>query len=1847
MNRIAGVITTGLFMLCVPFAVNAVAPQMVSAAPATKAQRASSSLRSEAHPVKFNATSMKALKHLAEFEVTLPSGAANTFVLDLSQDHGGGISSFVGHHRDLGVNYRAVVTSGPGGTFAFISTPQGEFRIVPGGGQDWLVDVAQEEALQPKVQRLEENDARVPPAKSKGQRSPQGTPELVVPIPGVNTASIAKATPTPIAVIDLMFVYSHLLAAKLGPAVQERLNFIVTRINTAYADSEVAITLRLVGSLQVTYDGTDHNAALNAITPGFSSFQSDVFGSVEGLRSLYGADMVSLLIDIPGGDFVGSGVAWLGDSTPDPGLLYSVVAGCVRGCEDIHAHELGHNMGNNHDRATEQYDQRTASPIGTTTYSFGYAYCAAGGLSCDPSLPRTPPSAGSCTGYPECQFDNGKNFRDIMAYFFSTASGSRRLMRFSNPNQSNCFAPLPGPGNPPPNGLPQPCGSATANTAKVMNDNRAALSGVMPTVIGSVIEFATTSVVASPSGNATLTVTRKPPGTSAVSIGYTTQSGTATSVADFTPVSGTLSWIAGDLASKTITIPIAGNGVNEESEAFTVVLSNPLPTGASGAFLGPQSTARVLIPGTFPGGGMVPAGFVTPGASNGAWTVANNQSFMPGDTSSLVSAQLLGLSPPTYPYDNAATSDLTYTRKLLAGTIGFAYRISSYDSSSSGISKLTFSIDGTTVFTVPGGESGWKFVTIPLSAGFHTLRWRFSNAWNEPCNAVSFPNDPAQGGVNCEDRAWIDAVSLPVGSGLGMVVTEKQTHEAAGSVDVVVARTGDDDGPASVSFATSNGTAIAGTHYTATTGTLTWTAGDSAPQIITIPILDNGASNAARTFNVSLSAPTGATLIEPSTTVVTIADDENTVQFSAASSAWIESGGSTVIAVTRTGSATGPASVSWTTVDGSAISGTDFGVPGVFAPVTGTLTWAAGDASTQSVNVGILNNDTYQPARSFSVVLSNPTGAGATLGGITTNVVAIDDNETTITFGAPTYSVTEGGSTVLIPVNRLGGTQNQVSATWTTANGTAMAGADFGTSGNPAQRSGVLTWFVGDLTPKTIAVGISQTIPILDDTAFEGDETFTITLSNPTNFALLGPVTTTTITLVDNESRLEFSPSALTVGETGANGTLTVTRTGNLAGVAGVTYTTVAGTAAAASDFTQTTGTLNWTAGDGSPKSISVGPNVVAAPFVRVLNDAAVEADETFTVVLSAATGTATIGPSSTATVTIVSEDSGVSLSAATYAIAESGASLVVPVARSGSATGAISVNYATTNSTAISGTHFGASGNSAPISGTLSWPDGDATARSITIPIIDNSATNAARTFTIGLSGAVGTTVGTPASATVTISDDDNTLQFAATTATVTEGTPTLSLSVTRSGGAGAPASVSWSTVNGTATAGTDFGVAGVATPTTGMLSWVAGDAVAKTVTIPILDDAIVENPKAFTVTLSSPVGAGTSLGVTPSVAVTLNDNDAGVAFSGPSYLVNENGGTVTLTVNRVGPVTAGAVLNWATTNSTATSGTDFGIAGNAAPRSGGIFWSAGDGTAKTVSIAILNNATAQGSRAFTVTLTPTAPTVLGSPGTATVTIFDDESAAPSTLQLAQAKYLVREGPGASVVLAVTRNGDPALPVTVSYTTAAATALATTDFTTTNGTLAWAAGDSTPKTIVVPITNDAVAESPEHFTVTLSAPSPGSGLGANASAAVLIEDDDEVFPPAGLIPLGWVTPSGATTGWHVSNDTGPFEGVYALRADKIYENESAGIEVSGTYQAGTVAFRYRVQSELDLDFLRFFVDGVEVAKFSGTAVSGWTAFSHAVPAGTHTFRWVYTKDGSISAGGDTAWIDAVTLPVQ
>jgi hypothetical protein len=116
------------------------------------------------------------------------------------------------------------------------------------------------------------------------------------------------------------------------------------------------------------------------------------------------------------------------------------------------------------------------------------------------------------------------------------------------------------------------------------------------------------------------------------------------------------------------------------------------------------------------------------------------------------------------------------------------------------------------------------------------------------------------------------------------------------------------------------------------------------------------------------------------------------------------------------------------------------------------------------------------------------------------------ENVGRVGFGALAATGTEGSASIRVPVQRVGGLAGDVAVQYTVTSGSAGDGTDY------TAVSGTLQWGLGNNGDKEIVIGV------VDDTAVEGAETLTLTLSSPSNGATIDGSSTLTVTITDNDT---------------------------------------------------------------------------------------------------------------------------------------------------------------------------------------------------------------------------------------------------------------------------------------------------------------------------------------------------------------------------------------------------------------------------------------------------------------------------------------------------------------------------------------------------------------------------------------------------------------------------------------------------------------------------------------------------------------------------------------------------------
>lgn len=257
-----------------------------------------------------------------------------------------------------------------------IDTRRGETRIIATDGKalmrspEWLRMHAKPDYVFP------------PPPKSEAEAVKW---QALAAAPPVAASAAAPVT------ITLMVAYTPGLVTAYGSqsAAVARIQYLVDWANQAYVNSNVYQQLDLVHTVEVDYpDNNSDTAALADLAnpSGSTNPAASALLQIPALRAQYGADLVSMVrpFDQAAAAANECGVGYLGGAggtALSPSSGYSMVSDIADStvttgvsCADYTlAHELGHNMGNDHDRATAMGSGEGSSPAGGAyPYSFGY-----------------------------------------------------------------------------------------------------------------------------------------------------------------------------------------------------------------------------------------------------------------------------------------------------------------------------------------------------------------------------------------------------------------------------------------------------------------------------------------------------------------------------------------------------------------------------------------------------------------------------------------------------------------------------------------------------------------------------------------------------------------------------------------------------------------------------------------------------------------------------------------------------------------------------------------------------------------------------------------------------------------------------------------------------------------------------------------------------------------------------------------------------------------------------------------------------------------------------------------------------------------------------------------------------------------------------------------------------------------------------------------------------------------------------------------------------------------------------------------------------------------------------------
>jgi len=715
---------------------------------------------------------------------------------------------------------------------------------------------------------------------------------------------------------------------------------------------------------------------------------------------------------------------------------------------------------------------------------------------------------------------------------------------------------------------------------------------------------------------------------------------------------------------------------------------------------------------------------------------------------------------------------------------------------------------------------------------------------------------------------------------------------------------------------------------------------------------------------------------------------------------------------------------------------------------------------------------THRPSL-IARVLGTLVAAGVILVGMPMSaaLAAPTDHFTIVANASP---VTEGnaGTTAVTFTISYSGPPNAVSVDWATVAGTATAGSDYVAASGTAS-------FTGVPSDRTRTV----TVFVKGDTTYEGDETFTVHLSNnqPSGSTVIDTANATQ-TITDDDAAPSFSIDDVTHTEGDAGGTtytFTVTKAGTTALSSTVDYASADGTATTGdNDYAATSGTLTFLSGD-TTKTFDVTVN----------GDTKNEADETFLVNLSGATN-ATISDTQ-GVGTIANDDPVPSIGVDDQILGEGDAgtsTMTFHVSLSNPSGQTVTVDYTTNDGTATI-----ADSDYVAASGTLTFTPGQ-TSKPVGVTINGDTKKEADQDFTLDLSNPTNATI-SDASGVGTITNDDPVPDASIADASLAEGdagTATLSFDVTLSHPSDDTVTVDWATSDGTATTGDGDYVAA-----SGTVTFDPGDTT-KSVDVTVNGDTTYEADEDLTVTLSNPVNGGLA---DDTATGTITNDDQAPDISIDDQSANEgDAGTSTMTfhVTLSNPSDQTTTVDYTTNDGTATAGSDYETA------AGTVTFDPGD-TTKPVDVTIDGDTTHEADETFTVDLSNVTGTanLLDDSGQGTIT--NDDQAPDISID----DQIANEGDAGTSTMTfhVTLSNPSDQTITVDYTTNDGTATAGSDYDTAAGTVTFDPGDTT-KPVDVTIDGDTTNEADETFTVDLSNVTGTANLLDDSGQGTITNDD-------------------------------------------------------------------------------------------------------------------------------------------
>lgn len=1205
--------------------------------------------------------------------------------------------------------------------------------------------------------------------------------------------------------------------------------------------------------------------------------------------------------------------------------------------------------------------------------------------------------------------------------------------------------------------------------------------------------------------------------------------------------SGTVHFVDGEL-SKIITVTVVDDYLIEGDETLTVTLSGP----GTNLFLGSTVTANTIIHDDEVGYQVTAdSGGLVEGAAGetvmATFTVTRSVGI---GTAAVINFRAIsyGGSPVSLTDFVSGQDGLADNDGMPSGTVSFA------EGEVTKTIRLELAGDNAS-----GPNEGFAVVLSEPPAGTQILT---------DTAVMKVLNDDSLVSISVVD-AMQDEGSSSSSSVFQFVVTRTGSLLSATDVDYAVAPFGESQ---------IQDSDLAGGAFS--TGTVSFAVGQSKATV-TINIAGDSLLEGNEEFEVSLLNPGGNLTIQNGTAVATIRQDDAAIKIEAVDAIRLEGNGTTqghTFEIVRSGNLDQTTIVNWT-VQGegsSSASLEDFG--SVFP--SGSVVFSAGE-TVKIITVTPLADVDYESAETYEVVISLP-GSGAVLLNSSAQGIILND-EAGFSVSATNLSLIEGhtGTTSFsFTVYRSDITDSEVSVDWTLS---------------PTDINGVqASDFAGAIFPSgrvTFAPGVSSKIvsfEVVADSTIEGDENFTITLSNASSGAdIVVADVAGTIYNDDAGFSIEVVDAVTAEGQSGETFiTFTITRTGNTGSTATVAYS-VAGSGingADAADF-----------GGGLPSGAVVfNPSETTKTLtVAVSGDVQLEGDEEFTVTLQTpGEGSQIVAGKESASAIIADDDDLFSVESVATTSLEGGAiggKVVFNITRTGSLETSSTVEWsiAGRGDVAVDADDFSA------VSGVVTFAPGESS-RQIEVQITGDFKVEGDEGFTVSLGNAsLGSTLGV-ASIDGTIVNDDVGLAVSSATPDLLEGDSGDRLhtfTIVRTGVLTGMTTVDWAVTgaDGESVDANDFG----GDFPTGTVSFASGET-SKDIQFLSSGDTEIELNENFVVTLSNADGNADIYVVAAAGSITADD--IGIAIVAEQSAVTEGGvsGTQILqfTVTRTGALAGPVAIDWAA------AGLDVDDFAAGTVLSGRLNFGENE-TSKVISLTLKGDAVKEADETLTVTLTNPhdnpgfGHTSIVTDTAQTLVVNDDAAVSIVAVSSSQDEGEPADNTQTAFTFIVTRSGDTSIASSLDWQVQVGGEgdyASVSDFAAgqngrsissglPSGTVTFDVGQTTAQVTVLVATDDRV-EKDELFDVVLINPDEQTEI-SGSSATVTIVNDDTGFSIAAVSAENNEADTGETDFVFTVTRAGDL----SLAATVVWVVTGSGVhaadaaDFSGSLPSGTISF--------------------------------------------------------------------------